>query len=363
MPEETRSRLSPNNEISVREIINKVRNWFSYLRSKWLVLLLLCIVGGATGYTYALFEKKVYQASFTFALEDDKGSSSSGLGGALGLASSLGFDIGGNAGGAFSGANLIELMKSRRLVEKALLDSLPGKNTSLAEVFIDMQGLRKAWESQPAINRQLQFPPNPDRSKFTLQQDSVLGMLYSLIIKKHLEIDQKDKKASIISIDVKSESEIFSKYFAEAVAKEVSDFYVEVKSKKAKANVLILQRQTDSVRHELDQAITGVGMATDMTFALNPALNVKRSPTSQRQVDVQVNTAVLTQLIANLELSKVALRKETPLIQVIDEPVFPLFYTKPGKMKTGLIGAFIFFLVGALYLTLRKALADLDKAQ
>jgi hypothetical protein len=46
-------------------------------------------------------------------------------------------------------------------------------------------------------------------------------------------------------------NELFSKYFTEALVKEVSDFYIDTKSKKSRENMLILERQTDSIRREL----------------------------------------------------------------------------------------------------------------
>jgi hypothetical protein len=56
-----------------------------------------------------------------------------------------------------------------------------------------------------------------------------------------------------------------------------SDFYIDTKSKKSRENMLILERQTDSIRRELNGAITGVAVANDNTFNLNPALNVRRA--------------------------------------------------------------------------------------
>jgi uncharacterized protein involved in exopolysaccharide biosynthesis len=77
-------------------------------------------------------------------------------------------------------------------------------------------------------------------------------------------------------------------------------------------------------------------------------LQILRVPSQKRQVNVQANTAILTQLIANLEISKVALRKETPLIQIIDQPILPLEIEKVGKIKGlvlgGIIGAFLVIL-------------------
>jgi hypothetical protein len=62
-------------------------------------------------------------------------------------------------------------------------------------------------------------------------------------------------------------------------------------------NLEILQHQTDSIRSVLNEAITGVAVATDNTFNLNPALNVRRTPSAKRQIDVQANTAILTEIV------------------------------------------------------------------
>ena len=61
-------------------------------------------------------------------------------------------------------------------------------------------------------NKYLKFT-NGDRSTFTLQQDSILQQIHKrLIDTKHLSIIQKDKKVTILSIEVTSENEFFSKY-------------------------------------------------------------------------------------------------------------------------------------------------------
>jgi uncharacterized protein involved in exopolysaccharide biosynthesis len=115
-------------------------------------------------------------------------------------------------------------------------------------------------------------------------------------------------------------------------------------------NVDILQHQADSIRAELNSAITGVAAASDNVYNLNPALNVKRTPSTRRQVDVQANTAMLSQLVAQLEMSKVSLRKETPLVQIIDRPILPLEKVKLGRLKSIQIGGFFAGFLTILYL-------------
>ncbi len=115
-------------------------------------------------------------------------------------------------------------------------------------------------------------------------------------------------------------------------------------------NVDILQHQADSIRAELNGAITGVATASDNVYNLNPAYNVKKTPGTRRQVDVQANTAILTQLVAQLELSKVSLRKETPLVQLIDRPILPLEKEKVGRLKSMVLGGILAGFFCVLYL-------------
>jgi uncharacterized protein involved in exopolysaccharide biosynthesis len=339
-----------NDEISLKELVLKIKEWYQFLISKWKLIVLMGVIGGVIGFTYAYFQKPTYKAVLTFAMEEEK-SGGGGLGGALGLASQFGIDLGSSGGGAFSGANLIELMKSRKLVEKTLLSPIEvdGNAQSLVEYYLAFNEIKKDWDEKPLL-KNVSFPIDADRTKFTLQQDSILKNLAAGLIKKDLVISQKDKKVSILSIEMNSTNEQFAKVFCETIAKETSEYYVEIKSKKSKMNVDILQHQADSIRAELNSAITGVAAAADNVFNLNSAMNVRRTPSARRQVDVQANTAILTQLVGNLELAKVTLRKETPLLQIIDRPSFPLEKEKVGKLKSLVLGGFLAGFLTVLYL-------------
>jgi uncharacterized protein involved in exopolysaccharide biosynthesis len=338
-----------NDEISLKELIQKIQEWIAYLKTQWKLIIGIAALGSIIGFAYASFQKPNYLATTTFVLEEDKGGG--GLGGAMGLASSFGFDLGGGGGGLFTSSNIIELMKSRLVVEKTLLNPVQdsGKEISLADYYIQINELKEGWSKNAALAN-INFPVNADRTKFSLQQDSILQTISAGLTKTNLVIAQKDKKVSIISLTVKTEDELFSKLFCEQLLKETSDFYIETKSKKSRLNVDILQHQADSIRAELNSAITGVATASDNVYNLNPALNVKRTPSTRRQVDVQANTAILTQLVAQLELSKVSLRKETPLVQLIDRPILPLEKDKVGRLKSLVLGGFLAGFLTVLYL-------------
>ena len=343
-------------EISLKELILKIKDWYRFLLSKWIVFVFAGIIGGTIGLSYAFTQKETYTASLSFVLEDEK-SGGGGFSGAL--ANSLGIDLGNSGGGAFSGPNLLELMKSRNIVEKALLNpfTVNGKTLSFAQYYIKFNELNKSWSENPEL-KNIVFDVDADRSKYTRQQDSILGNLYSSVLSM-LTIGQKEKKGLIFSIDVKSTDELFCKAFSENLANEVSSYYVEIKSKKARQNMEILQRQTDSIRSVLNGSIVSVATAVDNTFGLNPAMQVQKSTISKKQFDVQANTAILTQLVTNLEMAKVSLRKETPLIQVIDKPILPLKKEKVGKLKSLILGGFLAGFLTALILVFKKIFAGI----
>lgn len=347
-----------NDDISLRELVSKAKEWFVYLFSKWKIIVMFGIIGVTLGFAYSYTKKTIYTATLTFALEDEKGGG--GLGGALGLASSFGLDLGGDGGGIFSGSNLTELFKSRTMVEKTLLSPVyfNGKTLSLAEMYIQDNGWRNKWDDKPQF-ASIKFLPNSSRKTFSRVQDSILGKIYDNLSKTGLSVVQKDKKVSIVNVDVSSNNEFFSKYFCEALVKEVGDFYIETKSKKSRINMAILERQVDSVRTELNGAITGVAVANDNTFNLNPALNVRRAPSARRQVDVQANTAILTELVKQSELAKVTLRKETPLIQVIDKPILPLPKERFGRIKGMIMGGFSLGFLSIFFLIINRLLKQL----
>jgi uncharacterized protein involved in exopolysaccharide biosynthesis len=339
-----------NDEISLKELIQQLKEWLAYLKTQWKLIIGITALGGILGFAYASFQKPTYLAATTFVLEEDKGGGG-GLGGALGLASSFGLDLGSGGGGLFSSTNIIELMKSRLVVEKTLLNpiNVAGKEISIADYYVQINNLKEGWAKNPLLSN-INFPANADRSKFSLQQDSILQIISSSITNESLTILQKDKKVTIISLTVKNENELFSKFFCEQLLKETSDFYIETKSRKARLNVDVLQHQADSIRAELNSAITSVAAASDNVYNLNPAFNVKSSPSRRKQVDVQANTAILTQLVAQLELSKVSLRKETPLVQIIDRPILPLRKEKVSRLTSLILGSFLAGFFTVLYL-------------
>ena len=348
---DTSTRQFPD-EISLKDLIAIFSSFLKYLLRRWALLIICAIIGSIVGVLYALHKKTVYTATCSFVLDESK---ASGLSQYAGLASIAGIDLGSNGGGVFAGDNIIALYTSRTMLAKTLLDTanFNGKSELLINRYVDAQQLRKHWSKKGLNNVQFNIP----FEKFSRAEDSLLIDIITGINKKILLVSKPDKKLDIINVDVHSGDELFALNFNQKLVATVNDFYIRTKTKKSADNVAVLQKQVDSVRQVLNASIGGVASALDASPNANPALLSLRVPSQRRQVDVQASSSIYAELVKNLELAKISLRQETPLIQVIDGPLLPLPAEKLGKLKGLLLGGFVGLFVAVAYLSFARVWA------
>jgi uncharacterized protein involved in exopolysaccharide biosynthesis len=350
--EDNQEKTTVSNEISVKDIFTAISNALTYLKSRWIVLLAVSIIGACAGFAYAGYKKPVYSAICTFVLDD--GSKGGSLGQYAGLASLAGLGVGGS-GDLFQGDNIIELYKSRLMIEKTLLSraNFDGKNELLIDRYIAFNKLRAKWRKKDNIDS-ITFNDAPE--KFNRHQDSIITDIVDIFNKSYLTVNKPDKKLSIIEVGFNSKDELFAKEFTNKLVVTVNDFFVATKTKKSYQNVQVLQHQADSVKQILNSSISGVASATDASPNANPMLQSLRVPSQKRQVDVQASSAVYGEIVKNLELAKINLREEKPLIQIIDSPVLPLPLYKLGKIKAIIIGFALGFCFIACWLLFTRFL-------
>ena len=330
-------------EYTIPEVVLNFRNLSTQLWRKKLWILGSAFLFGLLGIAYAWIQKPVYKATLSFVAENEGGG---GLGAYAGIAAQFGLDLGGGSNNAFEGDNLIELLKSRQLVETTLLSQIEkGSDTLMIEHYLTANRINEDWEKMPRL-KNLRFEEaslsTPDRVR-----DSVLFTVYKNMVEGALDISKRDKKLDLIDIKMNSGDELFAKKFVELLAQNAIDYYTDYKLYRSRQNVQILQRQTDSVKGLLYGGITSVAAQSDLN--VNPIRQSVRAGSQRKQLDVQVNAKLYEELLKHLELAKLALRKETPLIQIIDSPKYPLEKKKLGRLKGGIIFAFIGGFFSVLY--------------
>ncbi len=339
-------------EISLKELIQQIGETWAYLKTQWVKLLLLGLMGGLGGFFYAKYQKPEYTAKLTFALAEG----SDKVGGLGSIASQFGIDImGGSSGGAFSGDNLLELMKSRLLIEKTLLTAVDssGKQKLLINQYIDFHKPKSPKPRKPTDPVAVRFTADKlDPERFSLAQDSFLGKVCADLAKEHLTVSKVDKKLAIVSVTFKGKDEWFAKYFTQVLTQNVTEFYVETKTRQMRKNVTMMEHKVDSVKQALGRAMYGVASEVDGNQFL--VRGVAKVPQAKKQLEIQVLSTMYGELLKNLELSRALMAKEQPLIQLIDQPRFPLEKEKKSKLISFTTGTLIFALITAIYLLFHR---------
>jgi hypothetical protein len=346
-----KEQLQETDEISLKELIQKAGEIVSYLKTQLWKLMLLGLLGGIGGFFYANFQRPKYTAKLTFALAE----SGDKMGSIGSIASQFGIDLmGGGSAGAFSGDNLVELMKSRLLVEKTLLTKVDsaGKSKLLVNQYIDFNKPKKLKPRKPEDPVPVYFTGNEGKQGYSLAQDSFLAKVSADLTENHLQVAKLDKKLAIVSVSFTGEDQWFAKNFTQILTQNVTEFYVETKTGQMRKNVKMMEHKVDSVKQALGQAMYGVASEVDGNQFL--VRGVAKVPQAKKQLEIQVLSTLYGELIKNLELSRTMMAKEQPLIQLIDQPRFPLERKKMSKLLTAIGGSFLVFFLTVIYLLLSR---------
>ena len=331
------------NEISLKELILKVKYFLHFVIIKWKILLIVMIIGTLLGYLFALKQPITYSARISYVLDDAQSTGKN----KIGPLAQLGFSEfqNSNSEGVFSASNLIDLMKSRFLVQKILLNPIifKGKSITIADYYLIL-------ENRQAGNNSY-FKVYEDPEKLTFNQVILLNSIYlDLTSEKKLIFGSQEVKTNFLSIQVINKNENFAKLFCEILLDETSRFYIETKTKKAKLNIQNIQKQVDSIRKTFNNSVFNFAKASDNVYNLNPALKSKSIGPLQKNIDVQANTAALINLIASLESAKSTLQVETPLFQIIDKPIIPLAKNQVSRLKYSIFSGILTVILSTLFL-------------
>jgi hypothetical protein len=328
-----------NSDSELTQQKQQLLSFFLFVKAKRLFVIVMILLGIGLGLIYSIVKKPVYTSSLTFTLQEESKMGSGG--GLLSLASSFGLDVGG-ASGLFSGENIEQVFKSRKILERTLFQPYQGSTKTYGDKLSELMKINASFsESEISIT-----------SKNIRLRDSIISVIYKYLEAGYLDIGKPDKKYDIYEITFKGTEETFAKMFVQELVNQVAIFYTETKTKKAKQNVDVLQKRVDSIHDAIGDLIYQKANLSDAN--LNPIFQKVKVPEQKRQVDLTALGAGYGELLKNLELSKYTLLKETPLFQIIDEPKFPLKKKTFNPILYSLLGGFVFAILAMGLLILIK---------
>ncbi len=317
---------------------------------KWWIFTIVGLVSGALGVLYATLQKPRFESRLTFSL--DAGNADGALSGAMNLAAQFGLGLGSGAG-MFDGDNIVEIMKSRRMVESVLLsaDTLGGKYTTLVDFYLDKSGLRNAYDKKEHL-RGIRFQPGVKKAQLSYLQDSLLHNVYLTISKEHLAAGRPDKKLGIYEVKVTSMDERFSKIFTDRLVDVTGNFYTEITSKKDRETLEILEERVAALKGNVSESIESRAGSQDAN--VNPAFAKAQVPAMRQQYNMQAYGEAYKEMFKTLEMARYQYLKKIPLLQIIDAADYPMRKIKTGRLKAALYASALSLLLTALILVLYK---------
>ena len=349
---------TPQQTIKYPELKVLVGQFFKYALSQYKLFLIVCTLTAALGLVYGKLQPHTYKATSTFIVEDKSGSRGGGL---SGLASQFGIDVGGLTGGGaglFDGDNILEILKSRAIIEKVLLtkiqEDIPQKNKTLAEFYLSFSSLGDKLNSKGITLKSLNFTSIDEKSKHSLIQDSVLYLIYKEI-DKGIIVEKKNKKSTIITLEASSSNPTFAKIFSENLLKKTSDMYIDIKTGNLSRSIERIQRKADS----LESSLTGIykkSFEIDNSLKLlnaNTGIKLNTSSSEAATRDKTVSNTLYGEVVKNLETLKLSLINQTPVIQVIDAAKYPLFDQRTPARYFLLIGFAVGFVLSLFYIVFK----------
>lgn len=334
--------MQPDNKVptlKVNDVMDEVQAFLQYLISKAKLLLGLMALGLLLAFVYSLIQQPKFEAKASFILEEKSG----GMGGGLsGLASQFGFDVGSLTGsaGLFAGDNILDIIKSRTIIEKVLLTKVDSskapKGETLADLFLQWSKLKNKWSNKQGLNA-VNFSNSGNGQPNSRLQDSVLLVIYQKIIKKNLAVERLNKKGSIIEITTTTPNEVFSKLFTERLVLETIRMYVDIKTSVATRNISRLEKRSDSLMELLNTK--SYKSAAMQVLDANAAYKTTAVPVEVSQREKSVTYALYSEVMKNLEASRMGLAGQTPVINMLDQARYPLEDQQRSLWLLLLIGA------------------------
>ncbi len=337
-----------SDEISLKELIQKLGDWYRYLKTQWWKIVIAGIFGGAIGFVYAWMQPITYTAKTTFVVEDVKSGPS--LGGLASLAGQFGVDVGGGGGGGLiAGDNILLYFKSESLAREVLLSPWDSADKqSLADRYIQTHGLQGKWAENKGIGN-MSFQVDYGKTKYTRLQDSLLQVIINEhILKKQFGINKIDKKAGFIQLSVTMQDEALAKVYCDKLVDIAVKRYVALKTERQQKTVDKLQARVDSISNLLNRKTSASAalQTAAATMDVNPLYRTNTAVATELTTrDKTMLATVYGEVVKNLELAKFTLSQETPVIQVIDSVGLPLVKNRRKEIKSIAIGfTFVVFL-------------------
>ena len=311
-----------NNFELIKQLLRRIKKY------SWLIAIIAIAFGGLFFYMARQTVLQYTSKSTVFPLngvsESSPGSTISSL---LGL---------GDATKSFTGdasINIVELATSRRTREAVALMKVPSmQNKTVAQLMIDEN------------NRHTGFMQN---SEIKPPKDS-LATINTASNLLQLAFAAKINKNGILELYFTNTNPDLVREVSYMYIDKISDFYIELKKKKAQIDYEFAIKKTDSLLTVLNELDKRAIKLDESTFFTNEGLSRYNIPKSNLAQDKATVQSQYYYAVNNRESAAYRLQKETPIIEPLDRPEPPFDKIQKSKLLYSIIGLVLGGFIGLL---------------
>lgn len=329
-------------DLSLNELV-KIATRFIKLwwRHRWLMAV-VTVIGGGSAFLYAHITKQIqYTSRITFVIEG--GAPASGL---TNLASQIG--LANNSSNLFSNDNVLILLRSKRILEQALLNNyLNNPDSNLFNQYIVRTYPKDVKKKKKTA---LLISSNKRRADFTRKEDSTLAVIVRQI-NAQISTDRLEKKSNVIELKVQGLDEAWTLNFSRILLQEFSKLQVQLKVGTLKSSIHAMENRLDSIQRALNASMYGVAQESDQSLGIIQSRS--RVESRKKEMETQLLIGLYAEIYKGLEMTRYAMDRENPVIEILDNPRFPLDKVGKGRVKFGVLGAMLALALATSYVFLK----------
>jgi uncharacterized protein involved in exopolysaccharide biosynthesis len=342
-----------DDEITLKELILKIQEYWRELWKNWLLIGLICLPFLAFKLYQAWSTPAIYPAVLTFMVDEDEGNRLGAMASILGQ-----IGLSGLSRGKYNLDRILEVSKSRRVLQLMLFSrcEIDGQEDLIANHLIRGFDLHDKWEKDTTGLKDFVFT-HGDYDRFNRLENRVLKTLQGLLNgteeKEGAYKTSYNENTGIMTLRMDAPSPDLSIAVVDTIFAKLTVYYIESSTEKANSTYEIVKSKKDSLAQALSAAEYRLAQFVDQSQNIYSAREGSLQQ-SRLTTEVQRLQVLYGEVLKNLEYADFTLKSSTPFITLLDNPIPPIRAVRESKIRAGLIGLILGIMVGVTFVLGRK---------
>ena len=304
----------------IKQLIRRLKKY------SWLIAIIAATLGG---FFYYMAKQSVLMYTAKSTVFPLNGTADASPGSTI--SSLLGLGEGTKSFTGDAAINIVELANSRRTreaVAMARINTL--KNKTVSELLIEENNRYIGFMQNTYID-----PPKDSLSKINIASSLLKGAFSAKI-----------NKTGILELYVINSSPELVREVSYIYIDKLSEFYIDLKKKKAQIDFEFAVKKADSLFLVLKKLDKRAVALDESTFFTNESLKRYNLPKINLAQDKATVQSQYYYAVNNRESAAYRLQKETPIIEILDKPEWPFDTAQKSTFTYVMMGVFLGLVIG-----------------